>query len=444
MKITAVALLLPALTGLAAASISESNASAGTAAVILTKSIGEPKFLGSGFIYGWPDNGTSTDNSVPDYLVTGFKFNANRAGGAQIPAKGWATGGYEGYIGRFHSAFSNYQTTRKYGGEFILLPHDLWGADGGQASTSPYPGDDGNWTNMERFWNQTIKDLKANDMLDGLVVDIWNEPDIDIFWARPWTQYVEYYFGQFRAQLPGTLISGPSMAHSPTLDDANWQTWMASVSGNETAPDIYSWHQIGSWEGQPDTTVPIFNNLRLSYSLPEMPIEVNEYAWPTEQNPANAVYYLAQFERHNIRALRANWGSGPALHDYMANLVYKYDNGTYYPNGEWQLYKYYAGMTGTRVGTTASSDLLFDVFATVSGEGHAKIIAGTRTVQAAYDIKVSGLSSLGLPTNGTVDVRSYRFDWAGPEGEINAPVDLGCSKYTYSDDTKFKFPMDDT
>ena len=207
------------------------------------------------------------------------------------------------------------------------------------------------------------------------------------------------------------------------------------MSGNKTVPDHYSWHQIGSWEGQPDTTVPVFNSLRLTYNLPEKPIEVNEYAWPSEQNPANTVFYLAQFERHNIRALRANWGGGSALHDYMANLVYKYKNGTYYPNGEWQLYKYYAGMMGTRAATAASSDLLFDVFATVSGNCLAKIIAGTRTVQATYDIRVSGLSSLGLPTTGTVDVRIYRFDWASPTGQISAPVDLGWSKNTYSGDT---------
>jgi hypothetical protein len=193
MKHPEIALVLLALTGLSAAGISEGHAAVGTATVNLAKSIGEAKFLGSGFIYGWPDNGTSAGHSIPDYLVTGLKFNANRAGGAQIAAKGWATGGYKGYLGRFNSALSNYLTTRKYGGEFILLPHDLWGADGGQGSTSPYPGDNGNWTNTEAFWNQTIKDLKANNMLDGLVVDIWNEPDIDTFWTRPWAQYVEYY-----------------------------------------------------------------------------------------------------------------------------------------------------------------------------------------------------------------------------------------------------------
>lgn len=59
-------------------------------------------------------------------------------------------------------------------------------------------------------------------------------------------------------------------------------------------------------------------------------------------------------------------------------MIYK-TNGTYYPNGEWQLYKYYTGMTGNRVETSASGDLIFDVFANTS-ENTVKIIAGTRTV----------------------------------------------------------------
>lgn len=208
---------------------------------------------------------------------------------------------------------------------------------------------------------------------------------------------------------------------------------MASVAGNDTIPDHYSWHQIGSWQREPDTTVPDFNTLRSEYNLPERPIDVNEYGWPSEQNPANAVYYLAQFERHNIRALRANWGGGSNLHNWMASLVYS-TNGTYYPNGEWQLYKYYANMLGTRVATAASADLQFDVFATISGNT-AKVIAGTRTIQSPYEISISGLSSLGLPAGGTVELHTYRFDYSGAEGEIDAPVDLGYSSYTYSSDT---------
>jgi hypothetical protein len=440
--------LLPALlASRTAASPSRRSTAVGTATVNLHSTAGVPQQLGSGFIYGFPDNGTQPETVIPDYLVTGFKFKANRAGGAQTAAKGWATGGLDGYRGRFESALSNYRTTRKYGGEFILLPHDIWGADGTQDASFPYPGDDGDWSNMETFWNQLISDLKANNMLDDIVLDLWNEPDLDLFWNRSWGQYLEYFVRAtklVRSHLPHTLTSGPSMANAPNASDPNWQAWCAAMAGNNTVPDHYSWHQIGAVLA-PDGTVPNFNSLRRTYHLPDRPIEVNEYAWQYEQNPSGAVFYLSQFERHDIRALRANWGSGSDLHDYLANLVGKTNaSGTevYYPNGEWQLYAYYASMTGQRAATTASQDGLFDVFATVDGRGvkggrQAKVIAGVRTQAApkAYDVKVSGLSSLGLGgRKGTVDVHTYRFDYTGPFGRVDAPVDLGWSKYAYSDD----------
>lgn len=112
--------------------------------------------------------------AIPDEYVTDINFGAGRAGGAQISAQGWAKAGYDGYMGRFNSTLSNYRSVRKYKGDFILLPHDLWGADGGEGSTSPYPGDDGDWSLMEEFLAQLCSDLQANDMLDGLVIDIWN------------------------------------------------------------------------------------------------------------------------------------------------------------------------------------------------------------------------------------------------------------------------------
>lgn len=233
--------------------------------------------------------------------------------------------------------------------------------------------------------------------------------------------------------MPGTLISGPSSAHSPSLDSETWRVWLSSVAEQDAVPDIYSWHQIGDWEREPDSTVPDLNTLLAEYGLPQRPIDVNEYAWPDEQNPANTVYYLAQLERHNIRGLRAHWGSGSGLHDYMADLIFAAD-AVYYPNGEWQLYKYYASMGNKRVATKASSDLKFDVFATRSPKA-IKVIAGSRTVQAPYDIEISGLSSFGgLKSEGTVQVRTLRFDWEGPGGQVGAPVDLGLSEHSYSED----------
>ncbi|KAK7212802.1 hypothetical protein V2G26_019980 [Clonostachys chloroleuca] len=413
--------------------------SSGTATVNLAEPIGDAKYLASGFIYGWPDNGVDAASSIPDHFATDIKFNACRAGGAQLPApsKGWAFGGYEGYIGRFNSTLSNYLTTRKFGGDFILLVHDLWGADGGSGNDALFPGDNGDWTEVDTFIKQLVSDIQANNMLEGLVIDIWNEPELEIFWARTWEQYLEYYVhatALFRTELPNTLISGPSMAHSPSLDKETWRTWVEAVSGKgNIIPDIYSWHQIGGWEREPERTIPEFDTYRANYSLPDRPLDINEYAWTSEQNPANSVFFIAQCERHNARCLRANWGSGGGLHNDMANLVFSV-NDTYYPNGEWYLYKYYAEMTGTRVATSISSDLLFDVFATVS-DTTAKIIAGTRTVQSVYDIEVSGLNGIGLPEEGSVDVQAYRFDWNGNQADTGSPVDLGITRYEYTSNT---------
>lgn len=84
-------------------------------------------------------------------------------------------------------------TTRANGGTFILLIHDLWGADGTQSSTAPYPGDDGNWTSWDSYLTQLFSDLNANDMTADLVVDIWNEPDGSAFWAPAQEQYLEMW-----------------------------------------------------------------------------------------------------------------------------------------------------------------------------------------------------------------------------------------------------------
>ena len=194
MKITPALWFVSALAAnVSASSLVRRQAPNGVAKVNLATRTGKATFLGSGFIYGWPNNGVEADSTIPEYLAKDIKFNANRAGGAQTPSRGWAYGGYKPYLPRFQSTLSNYRTTRKYGGEFILLVHDLWGADGSTKNTTLHPGDNGSWTEMETFLKQLCDDIKANNMTEGLVMDIWNEPELNIFWSRSWSQYLEYY-----------------------------------------------------------------------------------------------------------------------------------------------------------------------------------------------------------------------------------------------------------
>lgn len=68
--------------------------------------------------------------------------------------------------------------------------HDLWGADGAQGSEAEYPGDDGDWSNYDAFLAELIAGIQAADMLDGLEIDIWNEPDGSNFWTPSRDQYL--------------------------------------------------------------------------------------------------------------------------------------------------------------------------------------------------------------------------------------------------------------
>jgi hypothetical protein len=96
------------------------------------------------------------------------------------------------YQGRLKSTLSNYWTARKYGASVILLPHDIWGTDNANSSTH-WPGDNGDWKDWDAFTRRLMADMKSNGALKGLVWDIWNEPDIGVFWTRSRQQWIDLY-----------------------------------------------------------------------------------------------------------------------------------------------------------------------------------------------------------------------------------------------------------
>jgi hypothetical protein len=166
-----------------------------SATVDLSVNRGTPKHLASGFIYGIPD----APNQIPDHWYKDIGFNYARAGGAQLgaPARGWIWGTTD-YQGRLKSTLSNYNTARKYGANFILLPHDVWGTDHANSSTK-WPGDNGDWTDYDKFLSTLMNDLKNNNALEGLVWDIWNEPAVSFFWQRSQQQWLDLYIRTHKA-----------------------------------------------------------------------------------------------------------------------------------------------------------------------------------------------------------------------------------------------------
>jgi len=158
-----------------------------TAHVDLSSNLGAPTHLASGFIYGIPD----AAGQIPDHWYTNMGFNYGRFGGAQLnaPARGWI---WNEFNGRFQSFLSNYKTCRKYGAPVVILPHDIWGTDHANSSTV-WPGDNGDFTNYDQFIQTLMSALKSNGATNGLVWDIWNEPDGSGFWPRPQQQWLNLY-----------------------------------------------------------------------------------------------------------------------------------------------------------------------------------------------------------------------------------------------------------
>jgi len=339
-----------------------------------------PTYRASGWIYGMTENGTAPD----DHFFTDVRFHAMRAGGAQLPGGGWQGGGYDR---RWNATRAQMLRTRALGGTFVLLPHDLWGADG--AGIPRFPGDNGNWTDYDNFLTRVITDVKAT----GVPVQwyIWNEPNLSIFWNRTQSQYFELWrrtYQRLRADMPGTLIVGPSLAGVPSTNGSWWTQYLDFVKANNVVPDIFSWHSLPG--------DPVANAAAATSSLDARgiahprPYQINEYGAGDEQNPADGAWYITRLERAGADGLRANWASGGNLHNDLGNLLTHNSAGQYQTKGEWWVYRFYASQTGTAVATTPSGG--YDAYAT-RADGNARILVGGGRTTGTIAVNLQALNA---------------------------------------------------
>lgn len=416
-----------------------------TAIVNLRNNTGHPAHHASGILYGIPDR----QGQIPDHFYTDIGFNYARAGGAQLPtlSRGWIWG-YQEYKNRFASALSNYRATRRLNGNFIFLIHDLWGIDGTQSSGVPFPGDSGDWSSWDDYLTQWISDIKANDATHGLSVDIWNEPDDTRFWSRPQQQYLDMWartYHRLRTDLPGVLLVGPAAAQAPDLSSNWWTTYASFIAGNLSIPDQWVWH-METGKGDMLSAQAGLQSILEQYKLPSKPMNIDEYGTFNEQVPAGSAWWISQIERVDAIGLRGNWLSGLKLHDFMASLLSKptadktyYDpsGGDYYPNGDFQVYKYYnTNMTGLRLGTLPSANKKLDAYATADVD-LVRTLVGVRgeDVVGTWSLTINDLGEVGLDQTGTLKIHTWGFPVSEDDvhyGRVNGPKDLGWADHPYS------------
>lgn len=362
---------------------------------------GSPTYRASGWIYGMTENASAP----ADHFFRDVRFRYMRAGGAQLDSPGgWVSGRYDR---RWNSTRAQLLRTRALGGEFILLPHDLWGADG--FPISRFPGDNGNWTDYDNFLTRLINDVRAT----GAPVqwDLWNEPNITLFWNRPQAQYFELWrrtYQRVRAAFPTHLIVGPSCACVPSTSGW-WTQYLDFVRANNVIPDIISWHAL---PGDPVANVAAANATLDPRGIPHPhPYQINEYAAPNEQNPGDGSWYLARLERAGADGLRANWAGGQNLHNDLAGLLVRNSAGQHQPKGEWWVYRFYGSQTGQLASVTPSP--AYDAVAT-KAPGVAKILVGGGGTTGNIAVNLQRLdTTTGIVQNNQVRVLAQRIPHNG-------------------------------
>jgi hypothetical protein len=381
---------------------------------------GAPTYRASAWIYGMTENAAGP----ADHFFTDLKFRGMRAGGAQLDNPGgWANGAYDR---RWNATRAQMLRTHALGGTFILLPHDLWGADG--ISSPRFPGDNGDWTDYDNFLTRLIADVKAT----GVPVqwDIWNEPNLAMFWNRSQTQYFQLWrrtYQRLRTEMPGTLIVGPSHAGVPTTSTGWWTQFLDHVRANDVVPDIFSWHSLPS---DPVTNVANANtSLNARGIAHPRPYQINEYGAPDEQNPGDGSWYIARLERSGADGLRANWASAGNLHNDLGNLLTRNAAGQHLPKGEWWVYRYYAGQTGQIVSTTPSP--AYDAFAT-RNTGVAKVLVGGGGTTGNIAVRLNRIDAVSsLVAGNRVRVRVQRIPY-NSGGAVAGPITVSDSVVTLS------------
>jgi len=363
-----------------------------TVRVDLSEEVGLPTRRASGILYGLTEDGASP----PDVFLTGIGFRFERAGGAQLDSPGgWVAGRYER---RWASALAQYRRTVALDGEFIILVHDLYGADG--TAIDRWPGDGGNFSDFERFLDRLIEDVGAAGLIPQW--DLWNEPDLDLFWARSSEQFRGAWrlaYRKVRARFPEATIVGPSTAGEPSETDEWWNAYLDFVAANDVVPDILSWHEIGGRaHGQdPVASRSAVERMLAARGLHVRGYQVNEYAEASQQNPGQSAWFVARLERARVDGLRANWGKGPELHDNLASLLAHSPDG-YAPLGDWFTYHSYAGQRGVVV--ASEPDGAFDVFATrlINNNRQARLLLGNHGgMTGPVAVNVAGFQAAGLP-----------------------------------------------
>jgi Cellulose binding domain/Ricin-type beta-trefoil lectin domain/Glycosyl hydrolases family 39 len=377
--------------------------------VNLASVTGPSNGVGEGFLYGVSQDGTQpSDQYILPLGITGFR------GGGHV-SRGWIGDNYT-YGSQTQAdvntviAQAKRLTQGSYHAQYQILLSDVFGADAGQPSNTVYPCTNGNCSNWVTFLNNVIGAFQAAH-LSNVAYEIWNEPDLSIFWGGGgWnsTQYFQMWdtaVQTIRSLAPGVPIVGPSAAFTPQQNSSGWQTWFQHLKSAGTLPNFISNHN----EGDGDDPVAVANSINAdlaSDGISSIPLSSNEYQPSDQQTVGVNAWYLARFAQSGYtNAMRGNWIC--CLNPNLAGVL----NSSGQPEGLWWAMRTYADMTGSLVST--SGEVGSTAISAVEDSSHRRAVAilgDENGYTGGASVTFSGLSSVSwLANNGNVEAIVYRI-----------------------------------
>ncbi|MEK8107119.1 hypothetical protein NKG94_21850 [Micromonospora sp. M12] len=280
-------LVVGLLVAAAAVTVVPSSAQAAdeSISVNFSSTSGAPTYRASGWIYGMTENASGP----ADHFYRDVKFQYMRAGGAQLP-------GVAGSAAPTTVAGTPHSPRRVAPPPSAEVHHPAarpLGADG--AGISRFPGDNGNWTDYDNFLTRLISDVRAS----GLSVqwDIWNEPNITIFWNRPISQYLELWrrtYQRIRTEFPASSSSGRAApAYRRPTTPSGTSTWTSSARRTRCRTSSAGTRcPVTRWPTSPPPTPPSTHGHRPPASVPDQRVRLARRA-----EPADGAWYIARLER---------------------------------------------------------------------------------------------------------------------------------------------------
>lgn len=384
--------------------------------VDLASKIGPATGVGRGFLYGVNEDGTQP----PDELLEPLRINAYRAGGHIT--RSWIEDGYQ-YGSATQTnvdsviAQAERLTQPPHQAQYQAILSDLYGAFGGQPSDTMYPCENGDCSNWISFIGSVVGALEESGL--PFAYDIWNEPDIDIFWPNGSVNSEQYFqmwdtaVQEIRRIAPDATIVGPSFAFTPERRPEQWQTWLEHTSAADTVPDMIANHTLGEID-DPVTVGQATLDALSANGIPPLPLSANEYQ-PQSLLTANVTaWYLARLAQSDYtNAMRANWDC--CLIPNLTGILTETDNG-WEPTGNWWVMRAYADLTGTLVTTSGQvGNTAISAAEDSANERAVAIVGDSQGYTGTTSVTFDGLASVPwLADDANVHVTVQRIPEQAP------------------------------